>query len=57
MLVSLTHTGVTKAAQAYELARHVESGLRRALLGEDYQQLLRLLERAVVLVAALDIDP
>jgi DNA-binding MarR family transcriptional regulator len=55
MLVSLTETGVTKATQAHELARHVESALRQAMSGNDYQQLLLLLERAVDIVPGLDI--
>lgn len=56
MLISLTDTGVTKATQAHELARHVESALRQAMSGDDYQTLLQLLERAVDLVPRLDID-
>jgi MarR family transcriptional regulator, lower aerobic nicotinate degradation pathway regulator len=56
MLVSLTDTGITKATQAHELARHVESALRGAMADDNYQQLLRMLERAVDLVPGLDID-
>jgi MarR family transcriptional regulator, lower aerobic nicotinate degradation pathway regulator len=56
MLVSLTESGVTRADQAHELARHVESALRDAMSDKDYQRLLRLLEHAVKLVPDLDID-
>jgi DNA-binding MarR family transcriptional regulator len=56
MLVSLTESGVTRADQAHELARHVESALRDAMSDKDYQRLLRLLEHAVKLVPNLDID-
>ncbi|HEY6818904.1 MAG TPA: MarR family transcriptional regulator [Mycobacterium sp.] len=56
MLVSLTESGVTRADQAHELARHVESALRDAMSDKDYQRLLRLLEHAVLLVPNLDID-
>ena len=56
MLVSLTESGVTRADQAHELARHVESALRDAMSDKEYQRLLRLLEHAVKLVPNLDID-
>ena len=55
MLVSLTESGVTRADQAHELARHVESALRDAMSDKDYQRLLRLLEHAVKLVPDLAI--
>ncbi|PJK19194.1 MarR family winged helix-turn-helix transcriptional regulator [Mycolicibacterium goodii] len=56
MLISLTDTGITKATQAHELARQVESSLRRAMSADDYQRLLELLERAVELVPTLTIE-
>lgn len=56
MLISLTELGVTRADQAHELARHVEAALRNAMSDNDYQRLLRLLEQAVDLAPALDID-
>jgi DNA-binding MarR family transcriptional regulator len=56
MLVSLTESGVTRADQAHELARHVESALRNAMSDKEYQRLLQLLEHAVKLVPDIDID-
>jgi MarR family transcriptional regulator, lower aerobic nicotinate degradation pathway regulator len=56
MLVSLTESGVTRADQAHELARHVESSLRDAMSDKTYQKLLQLLERAADLAPDLGID-
>jgi DNA-binding MarR family transcriptional regulator len=55
MLISLTEAGVTRADQAHELARHVESALREAMSDNAYQRLLKLLEQAVELAPTLDI--
>jgi MarR family transcriptional regulator, organic hydroperoxide resistance regulator len=56
MLVSLTESGATRADQAHELARSVESSLRDAMAEQTYQKLLQLLERAADLASSLDID-
>jgi DNA-binding MarR family transcriptional regulator len=56
MLITLTKAGVTRADQAHELARHVETALREAMSDNTYQGLLRLLEQAVQLAPDLDID-
>jgi MarR family transcriptional regulator, lower aerobic nicotinate degradation pathway regulator len=55
MLVSLTPPGVTRAVQAHELARHVESALREAMPDGQYQSLLEMLDRAAGLAPGLDI--
>jgi DNA-binding MarR family transcriptional regulator len=55
MLVSLTAPGVARAAQALELAQHVERALRDAMNEDEYRHLLELLEQVATLAPGLTI--
>ncbi|MEU6343271.1 MarR family winged helix-turn-helix transcriptional regulator [Streptomyces sp. NPDC046977] len=56
MLVSLTPAGVERAAAASGFAASVERGLREAMSGEEYAQLITLLDRVADLAPEVTAD-